>query len=165
MDAGIKLDTAMGLDDFASGDTSSSSSSSSRSTRSSGNGLTTDNKPGYAEQCFSDEEAIAPRAIKYQIESFGVRWTTQFSTERIDEGEIVYHSSDSRVFDEGESVAVFTTILSSFDRPEDVDRHDIWVVKWDTEDNEPIDNGLTISPEGTWSEHLHDVLSQYIGNW
>lgn len=153
----------MGLDDFSTDDTSSSSSSSSSSTRKSGTGLDTSNKPSYAEHCFTNEKAIAPRAIKYQIETFNVRWTTQFSTRRVDEGEIVYHSADSRIFDEHESVAVFTTILSSFDRPEGVEQQDIWFVKWDTKENEPIDNGIEIGPEGTWAEALHDTLKQYVG--
>ena len=158
MDANLKLDITMGLEDFTSGVTDSGSQSSSRNANRSSKSSKTANKPSNAEHCFTNDDSIAPRAIEYQIHTFGVVWTRQFSRDRIDEGEIVFYTTDKRATDNGSGLVVFTTILSNFDNPQGVDQHDIKIVEWDMENNEPIGEPVFISPEGEWDSELLSVI-------
>ena len=159
----------MGLDDFA---TESGKKTKSRSSsRSKKPNTDTGNTPGYAKQCFMttdtasiDNPVVSPRAIMYEIKNYNCNWVTQFSTRRIPCGELVMRTGNTVVEGKGTSVAVFTTILSEFDRPDKPDNYDIWVVKWDMEDNEPVDEGMYVEYEGDWEVNLHMALDRYLYN-
>lgn len=144
----------MGLEDFTSDDNEVSDTDS---TSVKPGGLSTGNSPGYAKQCFVDDSRCSPRAIKYEIQSYGTKWIKQFSTRRIEEGEVVMYLGSRELDETGTSLAVFTCILSAFDRPEGVDRRNMWVVKWDMEKNEPIQNGVEIKPQA----HYDDVTTPW----
>lgn len=154
----------MALDDFTSEDsteTSNSSSTNSKEPR-----TDTGNTPGYARQCFVEgyvgNQRVSPRAIRYEIESIGLKWVTQFSSRRVDEGEIVMYADSVDNLGHGNTIAVFTTILSAFDRPYGVEQQDIWITEWDRIDNKLMGSEAIIEPEPEWSEELLDELHAMI---
>lgn len=158
----------MGLDNF--------STQSGKKTRKQGKRkrkpkTDTGNTPGYAKQCFMTTETasienpvVSPRAIKYEIKSYNCNWVTQFSSRRIQCGELVMRTGNTVVDSKDTSVAVFTTILSEFDRPDKPDNYDIWVVRWDMDSNEPLDDGIYIKYEGEWANKLRMALDRYLYN-
>jgi len=149
----------MGLDDVSSDDTKTNSNSGSGgSTSRSTNATPTDNSPSEAKQSFCDLPGVNPRAIKYQIKSYGCKWINQFSTRRVDEGELVMYASPFEKVQTSKTVIVFTTITSVTD-PEPRDEPiDIWVTCWDLEEREAIGDGIVVDFDETWREDLKDAV-------
>lgn len=154
----------MGLDDFKSDDSDTDDSSNDTSSSTKVGLSDPTNKPSDTTATFADDMIATPRQIKYQIKSLGGKWKTQFSRLRMDEGEIVMFSSGANTKNNGVTLAVFTTIQSEFDGPPHGDRLDIWVVPWNLEQKDNIDEGAHISPEGDWSDELYSMVQSYINN-
>lgn len=155
----------MGLDEFKKEDDSSSSSSSSNNkipaSRPDESSNVRDDK--FPIQGFDKTGEITPRSIKYQVESFGYKWKKQFSTHRVDTGELVMYSAGINTTHEEHTLMVFTTIF-----PLDVghyngDEMPIWVVPWNLEDMEPHSDGYKFYREDNWEKELTDTMKSLLG--
>jgi len=151
----------MGLDEFTSDDNTSDSSSTSSSS-STTQQTRKDNSPSYAEQCFSDRPKDTPRSIKYWIKGNGEKWVKTFSRKRLVDGEIVMHSAGSRSKKSGVAAMVFTTILSSVDKPDVASDEDIKVTVWDFEAGEEIGDPIYVSPSDDWANKLKQACTEKI---
>jgi len=154
----------MGLDDFTSGDAEPSESNTQSTSTSTTNNTTKDNSPSYAAQAFTDEPNVYPRTIKYHIKTHGVRWATSFSSLRFNYGEKVMYGGGERVKYSGETVMVFTTIQPVTSQEPPQENQDIWVVLWDLEKSDNINEGTYVSPEGEWKSELVDVIRQHLND-
>lgn len=149
----------MALDDFSSDDTESNSNSDSGdSTSRSTNGSPTDNTPSEAQQTFSDVPDVSPRAIKYQIKTYGCKWINQFSTRRTEHGELVMYASPFEKVQTSKTVMVFTTITSVTDPEPEEGPDTIWVTVWDLKERQPIGDGIHIEDQEHWRENLKDAV-------
>jgi len=150
----------MALDDFSS-DNSSKNSDTSTSTSTS-EPLSSDNSPGMAQQTFTDKSDVSPRAIKYQVKTYSLRWVTQFSTRRISEGELVLYGTSPKFSDQSECVVVFTTITSAIDQPKITEKYPIQFCIWDKEKMEQKGQLYEITQDSSWQDKLYKRLGMLL---
>jgi hypothetical protein len=153
----------MGLDDFTT-DSGTSSNKSSSKNKSKVKLDETQNNPGYATASFADEDIATPRAIKFQLESYGFKWKKQFTRLRMDSGEMVMHTAGANTSKDGKAVMVFTTIDSAIDEKSGDLRLDIWVVPWDLSSTDNLGEGTHVEPEPDWNEYLGKAVVDEMNN-
>jgi len=152
----------MGLDEFLDDDSSNSSSSSSTT-----NTKQVDRSDFGASkfniiQAFDKTGKVTPQQIKYQVRSIDAGWKSQFSLERMEKGELVLYSSGFHASSGGEVVMIFTTIQSVTEDEYNGDSKDIWVVFWDLDEGENIDEGAYINRDEGWEEVLFNEVDKRI---
>jgi hypothetical protein len=149
----------MALDDFMSDDSEKNSTSDTVDSASgSTQGSPTNNTPSETRQMFIDHPDVTPRAIKYQVKSYGCKWISQFSTRRTDKGELVMYASPFEKFGTSKTVMVFTTITSITNPEREHVLDNIWVTVWDLENREPIGDGIRIKDQEGWRKKLKNAV-------
>lgn len=152
----------MGLDDFLDDDSNSSSSSSSTTKTKQVDRSDFGASKFNIIQAFDKTGKVTPRQIKYHVRSIDAGWKSQFSLERMEKGELVMYSSGFHASSGGEVVMVFTTIQSVTEDEYNGDGKDIWVVYWDLDKGENIDEGAYINRSDNWDEVLLDEVRKRI---
>lgn len=152
----------MGLDDFTSGDAEPDESNTQSTSTSTSTGEPKDNSPSFAEQAFTDDPAVHPRGVKYWIKGVGLKWAYSYSLLRFNTGELVMYGAGDRVKKSGETVMVHTTIQSVVSQEPPQETQDIWVVLWDLEESDNINEGTYISQEDEWQQELNDAVSEHL---
>lgn len=148
----------MGLENFKTEDSTKSRSKSTNSSKRKSS-IDSIHRPP---QLFDSSERITPREIKYQIKSYNAGWSKQYSMLRSTQGEVVFFTAGINGKEQDKTLMVFTTIQSITSEESSDEELDIWVVPWNLDNSDNIEEGTYISIEDDWKEKLYNTIGEYI---